>query len=946
MKKLFLFILLLAGCVFGYSQSVTFKGSVQDPGGLPLEAATVYIRSAKDSTLIDYTITDNKGNWQMKSRGVSQPFLLKVSFVGFGNYEKRYEPLAKDTDFGVVKLTDKSTELKELVIQADIPPVRVKKDTLEFDAASFKVRPDSNVQTLLKQLPGVDIDASGKITVNGKQVNQILVNGKPFFDRDGKIALQSLPAELIKKIQVSDFKTKKEELQKKQADSDNASINLTIDKDKNKGVFGRITGGYGTNDRYEANGLINYFKNNRKISLLASSNNINASGFSNDDIFDSMGGGRNMMMWTNGSGTTYVNGVPVGGGGNGITVTNIAGVNYSDEYKKGCDHSASYFYNDTDTKNNTRSRNETFLTDANGAATGESQITNSASDSRSINTSHTANTEFDIKPDSTSTINFRPKFVRTDTSRATRNTQNTTDQLGNLLNESSGTTSNDALSTAFSSTLTYNKVLGKRGRAFSAEFSNSNNNTDSDYYNITNTSFYNTGTTDNRNQLQRSRSLRDNYNIDVSYTEPVTDSLNLEIGSVYKWSSSTDDQKGYNFNPATGAYDNEADVITTYLNSTTVTTNPYASLRLDKKKYNITLKAGTGIYSFDNYGTYMGSDYKVNKNYVLPTANARFRYNFAKSKRLTLSYNFNTSFASASQLLPISDLGNALSTTVGNPDLSPEKSHNISLYFNNYNFATRSGYSLYGGGTINETQIVNYTSLADNGKRTTTYENINGGYSSYFGGNYNKNVKSESGNNLRYTIGLTANYSRSLGYLNTRLYSANRFSLSPTVNVNYDLGEVLTINPSYTYNINDAQYTNYSVGQVSNFVHKASLIITNYWPKNFVMGNDFTYTYNSQLSAGYRRDFFLWNTSIGYNFYKEQFLFKVKVYDILNQNLGNSRTISASGITDLQNTVLKRYAMFSLTWKINNFGNKKRGSQGGMPGRGGMPGGGRMRRMP
>ncbi|MFP9114052.1 outer membrane beta-barrel protein [Flavobacterium sp. RHBU_3] len=945
MQKI-LTILLLAVTTWGYSQSITIKGAVQDPDGLPLEAATVYIRSVKDSTLLDYTITDNKGNWQMKSRGISQPFTLKVSFVGFGTYQKQYESLTKDTDFGLVKLTEKGTELKEVVIESDVPPVRVKKDTLEFDAASFKVRPDSNVQTLLKQLPGVNIDADGKITVNGKEVNQILVNGKPFFDRDGKIALQSLPAELIKKIQVSDYKTKKEELQKKPGSGDNASINLTIDKDKNKGIFGRITAGYGTNDRYEANGLVNYFKDTRKISLLASSNNINASGFSNDDIFDSMGGGRNMMMWTSGDGSTYINGVPVGGGGSGITTTNIIGGNYSDEYFKGFDHSASYFYNNSDNKNNTRTRSETFLTDENGAATENRLINNRVADSRSLTTTHTFNTEFDIKLDSTSTLNFRPKFVRTNSKRTTSSTQNTTDQNDTLLNESDGSTMNDGDKNAFSSTLTYNKVLNKRGRSISAEFSNSNTSNQTAYYNNTNTTFYEdldgdgntTARNDNRNQLQKNRSLQDSYTMDLSYTEPVADSVNVEIGARYNWANDVTDNKGFNYNAATANYTTAADSITNYLNSNTITVNPYASFRLEQKKLNITLTGGTGIYNFDNFGRYRGQDYTVNKNYLLPMASARFNYHFQRSTRLSLSYNFNTSFASASQILPIEDVSNALSTTTGNPDLAPAKSHRVGINYNKFDFATRSGFFVYGGATINETQIVNYTEINASGKRNSTYENINGGYSTYMGGNYNKSIKSESGNNLRYNLGLNVNYSRSLGFLNTQMYAANNLGITPNVSLNYDLGEVLSINPSYTYTLNSAKYTNYSIGSAENFVHKASVIVTNYWPKHFVMGNDLTYTYNSQLSAGYKKDFFLWNTSIGYNFYKDQFTFKVKVYDLLNQNLGNSRTITSTGITDVQNTVLKRYAMFSLTWKINNFGNNKKPGQG-------MPGGGRGMRM-
>ena len=174
-----------------YSQNITLKGKVTGPDDFPLESATVYVTIAKDSSVADYTITDKNGNWELKTRPIAKPVFLKISYVGFTNYKQSFDALSADKDFGTLKLADNATTLNEVVIESETPPVRIKKDTLEFNAASFKVRPDSTVEALLKQLPGVDIDADGKITVNGKEVNQILVNGKPFFDRNGQIALKT-----------------------------------------------------------------------------------------------------------------------------------------------------------------------------------------------------------------------------------------------------------------------------------------------------------------------------------------------------------------------------------------------------------------------------------------------------------------------------------------------------------------------------------------------------------------------------------------------------------------------------------------------------------------------------------------------------------------------------------------------------------------------------------
>ena len=123
-------------------------------------------------------------------------------------------------------------------------------------------------------------------------------------------------------------------------------------------------------------------------------------------------------------------------------------------------------------------------------------------------------------------------------------------------------------------------------------------------------------------------------------------------------------------------------------------------------------------------------------------------------------------------------------------------------------------------------------------------------------------------------------------------------------------------------------FKNYVIEKADNFLHNAKLEITSYFPKKVVLGSDFNYTYNSNIAAGFKKDFYLWNVSIGYNFFKEQLLAKVKVYDLLNQNLNNTRTITPTAIVDAENTVLRRYMMFSLTYKLEKFSGKKKSEEG------------------
>ncbi|GGB76536.1 collagen-binding protein [Flavobacterium suaedae] len=933
-------LLVLLFTSFCFSQSVTLKGKITDPDDFPLESATIYLTSEQDSTstVLEYTISDSNGNWEIKTRTKEEPVFLKASYMGFADYRQKLEKITEDRNFGAIKMADKSTELNEVVIEGEAPPIRIKSDTLEFNASSFKVRPDANVQTLLKQLPGVEIDSEGKITVNGKEVNQILVNGKPFFDKDGKVALQNLPAEIINKVQVTDTKTKKEELTGKSASGDNASINLTIDKDKNKGLFGKFMGGYGTDDRYESSAMLNYFKDKRRISILASSNNINSTGFTMDEIFDSMGGGRNYSVYTSSDGSFGINGIRFGGG-NGITKSNMVGVNYADEWVEGLDSNVSYFFNQANTENDNRTKLITYLTNDGDANEERSILTESVSKTDNEKFAHNVNTTFEIEIDSTTNLYFYPKFSKLKTKSRDTSSQFSENQDGVLLNENSGSTYSENDTNNFENEIDFNKSFGKKGRYLSLRFQNENSRNDGANYNQSTTTFYNGDdengdgipdiTTDNRNQVRYNRQISDIYNGELEYSEPITDSISINVSAGYKYEIGIDDRDGFNFDEATGNFTTRNDSLTNYLTSETNTFTPMMGLEIRKKDYTIGVSAGTDIVQFDNFGSYRGIDYTVNKDYVLPTARAHFRYSFSKSKSISLYYRYNIDYPQASQVLPIEDVSNALSTRTGNPDLDPNKRSYVYLSFRDFDFATRSGYNIYLGGNIYDSRIVSRTDINSSAKRVTSFTNVSDTYNMWAGGYWNKSIKREE-HTYRINLGIGSSFNLDKGYTNGELYEANQISLTPRVNFTWEYGEALVINPSYRFSYNETHFTNYTIDQTSYFTHNVNLQTTSYWPKHVVFGNDFGYTYNSNLGDGFKKDFFLWNTSIGYNFLNDKLLFKVKVYDLLNQNLGTSRSITPTSVYDQQNTVLKRYVMFSLTFKLEKFGGKKE-REGGSP---------------
>jgi hypothetical protein len=911
MTKLYSYLLFFILVYSANAQNnIIVKGTVVDLNTqLPLEMATVYFTTVKDSTILEYATTDKNGFFSINTKKYDKPVFLKVNYMGYQPYYEEEKGLMESKDFGKLYLLESVNALDNVVIKTEAAPITIKKDTLEFNAASYKVRPDSNVETLLKQLPGFDVDNDGKITVNGREVNQLLVNGKTFFDKDGAIALKNLPADIIKKIQVSDYKTKKEELSKQESTSDFSSINITIDEKKNKGFFGKVLGGYGSDERYESSLILNFFKNKQKISVLASSNNINSSGFSQDEVFDNMGGGRNSKGGSKSS-----------GGGKGITQSNLAGINYSDDWTEDLEFMSSYNFSNSINKNESKSDQINFLPTGN-------ILTSSDSKTRNENTGNNANFELEYKINPTTRLVVAPKLNESHSNSTSSSSTFSEDETGAALNESTSDSNNESSNTNFTNSINFNKAFEKKARNLSIVFNNSNSRSDSNGINISETIFYkDEKPNDERNQNSKNNSSSDTYSFDIEYTEPVTDSLRIRFGSDFDWTNTVNDSKTFNFEAVTNSYSFLNDSLSNYTTSSQNAITPKFGITWKKSKFTLNMNSKTSLIGYDNYSLYLNKETDLNQKYALPFGNVQLRYKFSRSKNLTFKYDYSNALPSAVQLMPVLNLTNPLNTLIGNPDLDPIEKNTASIDFKNFDFRTRSGYSVYLKGDYYNNDVVSTSVFDDSGKRTTTYANISGTYITSVGANWNQSIKKDA-HVLRYGLGINGSYSFDKGYTNAAIYNAKSTAVSPRVYLTYEYGELLTISPSYSLSYNETKYENYTRDATSNVVHRINLQTTSYWPANLIFGNDFGYTYNSNISSDFKKDFYLWNTSLSYGFFDKKLYAKIKVYDVLNQNLSATRTISATSIRDEENTVLKRYVMFSLSYKIGNFSAKEKGQR-------------------
>lgn len=921
MKKTLLLLTLMFTVIILHAQKLHIDGKISDSEKKAIENATVYLLKEKDSSIINYTATNKEGKFSLKIDNMKEPSILKIDADKLSSYSKKFEKIDQSLSLGDIQLEKQGIVNTIDEVKITVSPVKIKKDTIEFNAAAIKVRPDSKIEELLKQIPGVEISNEGKITVNGKDVDQIMINGKPFFDKDGKIALQNLPADIIKNIQFTTTKTKEEELSGKAAKSQNTTINFNIDEKKNKGLLTRLTVGYGSDKRYEASGLASYFKGDTKISLLASSNNINSQGFSRDEVFDSMGNGRNAWMMQGGSvstvgNVTYFN---QGGGTKGIQRSTTIGLNYSEKLGKDADlDSFSLMHSDSNTETKSKVSRSTLLPTY-------TLQTNSESNGENESKQYSFDTSAKIKLDSMTSIYLSPRFTK-NSSFSFNNSRSSSLRNGSLLNESNAYSSNDSESNSFNPYLYFSRKFKKKGRSISANMNSSISESKRDNLNQSQNTFYQPGgtTVDNRDQLARNKNQSNSFNFTAGYTEPISDSSSVSFELKYETRSARDLRNVNDFDNTTGDYTKFNQLLSNNMKQKINQISPELSYQLNKKKLNFWASMNLDISDMKVNSIYNGQQYDLQKNFALPQYNINLNYQLSEGKYLNV-YNYsNFNIPTAEQLTPYKDESNPLITYQGNPDLKNTWINNLYLYFNNYNKVKELSYYFNIGFTYRNNDIINFSTYDNAGKQVITYSNVSGNKNISAGGGFSKVLKWKN-NKLIINPRFTMNYAYNNGFIDGQAFTSNSYSLNPGLNLTYEIKDKMTIKPSYRLGYSFSNYTNYNVTNVNTANQSLKLELTNYLLKgNFVFGNDFEYNTNSNIAPGFKKDFYFWNTSLGYSFYKKQFTAKVKVYDVLNQNQSVRRTITDSYFEDREDLILKRYIMFSISMKLNKFAGKKK----------------------
>lgn len=886
----------------------------------PLESATIYLERERDSTLITYTISDRNGNFNLKGRTQEDSLSLYISYLGYATKQRKINLNDNIIDLSTLRLNIDDNTLDEIVIRSRAP-ITIKRDTLEFNVSSFKTREGATVEELLKELPGVEVDAEGNITVNGKPVNKLLVNGKPFFGDDPTIATRNLTKEMIEKVQVMDTKTDAEAFAGEEGEKESKTINLTISEEKNKGNFGRLSAGGGTDNRYEFAGMVNRFDNDTRISVLAGGNNINSPGFSFGEIHKMFGGGSTVM--TSSTGAFSIDGRSFGFG-NGIVKSRIAGANYADSYSESTDITVDYFYSGSDSDDEEIVERENIFPDTRF-------FTNSTSIKKSRADLHSSNIKFDIKVDSTWLINIKPSFSYSEYESMQNREEQSLNEFGGLTNQSTSDNVTNSTSRNFKNAVDVTRRYGNRGGSIRVSLNYERNDISGREFQQSETEFFDdTIPDDNRNQTSVTDQSLNSYFTSLRYSIPIiSKKLFFDINYSYRADTRNSIRTTQDFNLDTEQYDIFNEQLSTdfkYINSRST---PGLGMTLREEKY--TLSFGLGyVTRILESNDRLRPALSAKETFEVLEYNTFLNYRFSPQRTLFFNYSLNSTPPTLEQLQPFENVSDPLNTVVGNPNLDPSNNHQMYLGYNAFDFQSGTGFNIFSNFRAVNNQVTPVITFDENLIRTTTYTNVNGNYNGYLGGNITKDVQLDSIHKIKIRLGGYGSINRVVSFNQNEKFSSDFVSFTPNLGFTYTWKDVMELRPGYSLSYNVNSYDIDAFKDEEFFSHRLGIETATFLPKKLEWRNDINFVYNPNVADNFQKSAWFWNSTLAYTILKDQGILTFKVYDLLNQNTNARRSVSQNYIQDVQSKVLQQYFMLSFSWKFNSLGPKGETNSGGM----------------
>lgn len=926
------------------AQTYPVSGSVTDATDkTPLAGVVISAVSQTDSNIRIGTVTDEEGKFAF-SLPASGIYRFTVTYIGYKSVDKELAVTGSQDNSQHIQLQRERTTLGTVTVTERQVRGEQLGDTSQFNAGAYKVNPDATAEDLMKKMPGITSDDQG-LKVNGEDVTKVFVDGKPFFGDDPNAAIKNLPAEIIDKIQVYDNQSDQARFTGfKDANAEKA-INIVTKDGKNKGQFGKVYAGYGTDSRYQAGGNLNVFNGDRRISVIGLSNNINQQNFSISDITSVMsntagGGGARSGPRQGGprGGGNRSGGSSSGSSGgrssllvdqqNGITATQSLGLNYSDKWGKRLSVSGSYFFNHTDNTNQADLL-QTYHTDS---------LTYSEQSTRNIiNQNHRANMRLEYRVDSNNMITMVPSVTfqnsRSQNSLLGNNAIGITDILGT----SNSFDSSENKGYNISNNILYQHKFQKPKRTISVNLSARFNQTGGEGSYYSSSIYEGSGAPIILDQVYTADNFDQTYSGTIAYTEPVGRNGQLMYSYTPSFAFGRADKQTNDLDHGSGVYTLLDTALSNKYNNQYQTHRNGLTYRVQMGTSTISVGADYQVASLKGDQQFPVSfSTKRSFNSILPTLN--FNKRMGKSENIFISYRSATNSPTLNDLQNVLNVSNPLQLTAGNPELDQTYAHTLMARYGRTNPVTSRNFFVFMMGSYTLDAISNATFIpatdtlisgyaVQRGSQLTIPVNLDGHASARTFMVYSLPITAIK-SNLNLNGGVS--YSRTPALINGVANYSNNSSLSGGFylgsNISTDLDFSLSYNGNYNIVTNSLQ-----VEANNNYYnHSANFKINYILLNSLVLSTDLTHAMYKGLSANFDQSFLLWNASVGYKFLKSKALeAKLSVFDLLRQNQSVSRSVTETYVQDYSNSVLKRYGMLTLTYTIRNF-KSDQAQQGGL----------------
>lgn len=907
---------------------VTIKGIVTDTSGEVTVFATVMLLNPKDSTLVNFTRSGEKGDFSFKNVK-NTPYLIKVSYLGHLPLQQYLPASATETkDVGTLKIKPITSELLEVVVRAAKSTLSIRGDTIEYDASSFKVPPGSTVEDLLRRLPGIDIDADGNIKAQGKDVKQVYVDGKTFFGADPKAATKNLGAETISKVQVYNESSEQSKLTGVEDGKKEKAMNLQLKDEYKKGSFGKLTAAVGTEDRWAGRGSFNRFNKKEQLSFIGFGNNINQTGVNWEDYGEFKGqntfGNQDNGDFGFGNGNDRFYSMDGGGDdspfnnfdGRGFTTNYGGGSNYNYDHKK-VKFNASYFYKETSLDLQQYTDRQTILSDT----TFFSEEDLKKADFRG---SHSLSTRLNYEIDSSDLIILKVESRISDSHSESLETQVFSD--GSRIQSNILTLDNGKKLDAwrFSGSGIYRHRFKKNGRSLALSGGYNDSQTDGSENNSANNQFQASGTITNLRLSNTNANHTKQLKSSALYTEPLSKKWFSESFLNF---SQTDNE----VNRPTLAPENNnqrIDSLSIYYNQHVQYARVGSSIRYSNNGLNAS--AGLAGQSLDLAGTYSIDkglpplNAPLTQKYFNLIPNVEVEYQFPKDFWLSGSYSYSVSEPQFNDLQPVPIISNPLYQQEGNPNLQPERYHSFGANLNYWNSGSMAHFGLGADYERYTSQIVYSQTiefLDSIGARTITRpENVSGGQglSTYSYSNI-PIIKTKLTFNFNPSISLN----RSPSYINGVENETTNQNYNLRLGFNYTPIPKLIAGLSGNARINNIDYSVQSQQnqKIRSYGTDAS-IKWQFLNKMFLESN-FNYNLFKNNRFGFDQSTAILNASvrriIGKNNRVE---IRLAAFDLLNQRVNITQSGSQNYVINATSPTLARYFMLSLSYNVRGYENK------------------------